>query len=201
MRGDPLGLAALGVQHPRRGEVAPGALGRRELLGDRSADDRMHELERPSRGEDAGADKRVLGGRAVRREPGDRVGVARLGVGPEHGHGARQCRRVGSEPGRAGRATKRITDAPTTGLRASSSPMLVEQRATRNGLPPVASWQASASSSPTSRSDGRDAERRRLTRTLGSARAPRPASGACDSTGGRLAAISSTGSSATRRAR
>ena len=64
MRGEALGIAAVPLEQVRRGEVAPGAFGRRELLGDRGADDRVDELEWSPGGEDAGRDQGVLGGDA-----------------------------------------------------------------------------------------------------------------------------------------
>ena len=46
MRGDPLGSGVLRGEHARRALVAGRARGRRQLLVDRAADDRVHELQR-----------------------------------------------------------------------------------------------------------------------------------------------------------
>ncbi len=98
VRGEALGIAAVPLEQVRRGEVAPGAFRRRELLGDCGADDRVDELERSLGGEDAGRDQGVLGSSAgLFGELGDGVRVAGLGIGPEDGDGTGQRLHVRSE--------------------------------------------------------------------------------------------------------
>ena len=88
VRNEALGLQALRAEHPRRFEVARRSLGRGQQLGDGGPDDRMDELERTVRRQQVGADQRVLGGAArVVSEPGEAVGVPGLDVGAEHGDG------------------------------------------------------------------------------------------------------------------
>ena len=147
MRGDALGSGVLRGEHARRALVAGRARGRRQLLVDGAADDRVHELQRAALGQDPAGAQRVgrFGGlasvevrergsvpdeRAVaddRRRAGELLGAAR-------GNG----RAAPGPPRRRRRAPRRARPRRDPAPASRSAPASSRRK---NGFPPVSAWQ------------------------------------------------------------
>ena len=99
MRRHPLDIGALGVQQPRRIEVAACALEQRDVLLDRVLDERVHKPERLAREDDLDAGECVRRGRGrIDRESRQRGRAAERDVVAEDRDRARQRRRRRAEP-------------------------------------------------------------------------------------------------------
>ena len=99
VRRDSLDVGALGVQQPRRIEVAAGALEQRDVLLDRVLDERVHEPQRLAREHDLDARERVGRGRGrIDRESRQRCRAPERDVVAEDRDRPGQRRRRRAEP-------------------------------------------------------------------------------------------------------
>ena len=102
VRGDALDLDSVGVEQPRRVEMAGRALEQRDVLLDRVLDKGVHEPKRRAREQHLGPGQRIRGAACrLQREAGERRGAPQGSVGAEDRDGAGERGRIGAESANA----------------------------------------------------------------------------------------------------